>query len=153
MKIRIEIDEFADEDEVIIKCRELNNNIKKIQQSIMQYSTSVNLNFFKDNTEYYIPISSVLFFEASEREITAHTADDLYRIKNKLYELEKILPCNFVRVSKSAILNIDHIYSVEKNITSASLVKFNKSHKQLYVSRNYYKNLKQRLDERRTYET
>ena len=153
MKIRIEIDEFADEDEVIIKCRELNNNIKKIQQSIMQYSTSVNLNFFKDNTEYYIPISSVLFFEASEREITAHTADDLYRIKNKLYELEKILPCNFVRVSKSAILNIDHIYSLEKNITSASLVKFNKSHKQLYVSRNYYKNLKQRLDERRTYET
>ena len=153
MKIRIEIDEFADEDEVIIKCRELNNNIKKIQQSIMQYSTSVNLNFFKDNTEYYIPISSVLFFEASEREITAHTADDLYRIKNKLYELEKILPFNFVRVSKSAILNIDHIYSLEKNITSASLVKFNKSHKQLYVSRNYYKNLKQRLDERRTYET
>ena len=153
MKIRIEIDENAHEDEVIIRCKELNENVKKVQQAIKQYSVKTNLVFMKENTEYFIPLSCVLFFETAEKGIEAHTADDLYTIKNKLYELEKILPANFVRASKSSILNIDHIYSIEKNITSASLVRFNGSHKQLYVSRNYYKALKQRLNERRNYET
>lgn len=67
----------------------------------------------------------------------------------KLFELEEILPRKFVRVSKSAIVNVKHIYSVERNITSASLISFAGTHKQLYASRNYYKLLKLRLGERR----
>lgn len=67
----------------------------------------------------------------------------------KLFELEEILPRKFVRVSKSAIVNVKHIYSVERNITSASLICFAGTHKQLYASRSYYKLLKLRLGERR----
>ena len=32
------------------------------------------------------------------------------------YELEDILPSNFTRVSKSSIANINHIYSIDKNL-------------------------------------
>ena len=38
---------------------------------------------------------------------------------------------------------------VERNITSASLISFAGTHKQLYASRSYYKLLKLRLGERR----
>jgi len=69
-----------------------------------------------------------------------------------LYELEEMLPNNFVRVSKSTILNVNQIYSINRNLTSSSLVQFYKSYKQVYVSRNYNKILKQRLEERRNYE-
>ena len=60
-----------------------------------------------------------------------------------------MLPRYFMRVSKSAILNLNMVYSVEKNITASSLVRFRGSTKIVYVSRIYYKAMKQRLDERR----
>lgn len=148
MKIRIEIDETVQEDEVIVKCRELNDNVRRIQQAVSEISDRNEIEFFKDGAEYFLPVESVLFFETAGNLIDAHTADDVFQVKAKLYELENILPGYFVRVSKSTILNIRHIYSIEKNITSSSLVRFSKTHKQVYVSRNYYKFLKQRLSER-----
>lgn len=152
MKIKIELNPDIAENEVIIKCKHLDNTINKIQQSIMQVSQKVNLTFYKNNIEYYLPIESILFFETSDNYINAHTIDDVYKSKRKLYELEEMLSYNFIRVSKSTILNIEHIYSIDRNITSSSIVEFRKTHKKVYVSRNYYKSLKQRLDERRNYE-
>ena len=133
MKIQIEFNPNIEEEIVTIQCKELNNKIQKIQQSIMQVSNETNIVFYKDNVEYYIPIDNTLFFETSTNHIEAHTIDNVYKIKNKLYELEEILPNNFVRISKSTIINVNHIYSIERNLTSSSLVKFNKTHKQVYV--------------------
>lgn len=153
MKVRIEIDRTIDEDELIIRCGELNGNIRKIQQYVLDMSKQSNISFYKDNVEYFLRLGSVLFFETSDKGVNAHTADNVFQTKQKLYELEEILPSDFVRVSKSTILNITHIFSIQKSITSASTVEFNNTHKQVYVSRSYYKLLKQRLDERRNYET
>lgn len=152
MKIRIEIKEDLEEDEVIIRCKELNKTIQKIQQSISENTSLPKLIFYKDEIEYYLPLNEILFFETAENALEAHTEKDIYKIKYRLYELEEILPNNFVRISKSAILNVNQVYSIERNITSSSIVKFYKSHKQVYVSRNYFKELKQRLEERRNYE-
>ncbi|MEG0578156.1 MAG: LytTR family DNA-binding domain-containing protein, partial [Bacilli bacterium] len=69
---------------------------------------------------------------------SAHTIDNAYQVKYKLYELEEILTNNFMRVSKSTIVNIDYIYSIERNITSSSIVEFQNTHKKVYVSRYYY---------------
>lgn len=54
-----------------------------------------------------------------------------------------------MRVSKSTILNINHIYSITRNLTSSSIVEFQNTHKQVYVSRHYYKPLKFKLLEKR----
>ena len=149
MRVRIEIDSNIEEDEVIIKCKELTKSIQKIEETIQQENQIINFTFYKDNIEYYIPLNTILFFEASENEINAHTSNEIYKVKYKLYELEEILPINFIRVSKSTILNVDYIFSIEKNLTASSIVQFNKTHKQVYVSRNYYKKLKERINERR----
>ncbi len=149
MKVRIEIDSNIEEDEIIIKCKELTKSIQKIEETIQQENQIINFTFYKDNTEYYIPLNSILFFETSGNEINAHTSNEIYKVKYKLYELEEILPINFIRVSKLTILNVDHIFSIEKNLTASSIVQFNKTHKQVYVSRNYYKKLKERINERR----
>jgi len=42
--------------------------------------------------------------------------------------------------------------TINRNLASASLIQFYKSHKQVYVSRRYYKNLSERLTERSYYE-
>ncbi len=150
MRIRIEIDEKIKEDEIIIKCSQLNNEINKIQSLLNEIiSKKNNMVFYKDNIEYFISLEEILFFETEANNVFAHSVDNVYKVKYKLYELEETLPDNFMRVSKSTILNVDYIYSITKNITASSIVEFQHTHKTVYVSRNYYKPLKFKLVEKR----
>jgi DNA-binding LytR/AlgR family response regulator len=97
-------------------------------------------------------VEDVLFFETEGERIYAHTTNDSYIVKYRLYELENILHRHFVRVAKSAIVNIRQIYSINRNLTTSSLISFFDSHKSIYVSRSYYLQLRKRLDERGNYE-
>lgn len=106
--------------------------------------------FYKGQVEYYLSLDDILFFETSDHHIHAHTKNDMYQIKYKLYELEEMLPGNFMRISKSTILNVKKIYAIHKTISSPCLIEFEDTHKQVYVSRHYYKPLKIRLEEKRS---
>jgi DNA-binding LytR/AlgR family response regulator len=105
--------------------------------------------FFQGEKEYYFSLDEILFFETEEGRINAHTKNDVFQVKYRLYELEEMLPSTFVRVAKSTIVNIRYIRSITKSLASASELEFVGSHKVVYVSRNYYKALKHKLEERR----
>lgn len=153
MKIRIELVNDLDEDEVLIRCAHVDDTIQKIHQYILEQSSlSPKIIFYKENQEFYFPLENVLFFVTEGEHIYAHTHSDAYLIKYRLYELEKVLPRNFVRAAKSTIINIMQVYSITRNLTASSLVQFSDSHKQVYVSRYYYQELRRRLNERSTYE-
>lgn len=150
MKLNIEFDTSLTENEIIIRCASLNDEVHKLQEKISDIALgSQKFICYQNDTEYYIPLDDILFFESETGSIRAHTADKVYLTKLKLYELEEMLPGAFMRVSKSTILNTNHIYSITKNLTSASVVEFNGTHKQVYVSRHYYKPLKFKLEEKR----
>ena len=152
MKIRIEIDDTSEE-EVIIKCHKMSDRINNIQRLINEAEAkNKKLIFYKDNVECYLDLEDILFFETDDLVVSAHTAKDSFQIKYKLYELEELLPNNFIRVSKSTILNINHIYSINRNITSSSVVEFSNTYKKVYVSRLYYKLLKEKMEGRNLYE-
>ena len=150
MKIRIEVDNKINENEVIIKCSELSEEINNIQIMLDDMlSNKKRIAFYRDDIEYYLPLEEILFFQTEGNGICAYTIDNIYNVKYKLYELEEFLPGYFMRVSKSTILNTNHIYSIKHSITSASTVEFQNTHKQVYVSRYYYKPLKIKLLEKR----
>ena len=79
----------------------------------------------------------------------AHTAERMYEAQYRLYELEEMLPRYFMRISKSTIVNLNQIYSVTRNLTASSVVEFFESSKKVYVSRNYYKMMIDRMGEKR----
>ena len=150
MKIKIEIEESLDEDEVLVRCRGLTAEVLAIQKAVSEAAGATQrLVSYKGNVEYYLMLDEILFFETDEKGISAHTRSDVYQIKYKLYELEDILPGFFMRVAKSAILNTNHIYSINRNLTASSVVAFTDTHKQVYVSRYYYKPLISKLEEKR----
>lgn len=150
MKILIELDNKIKENEIIIRCSELNEDVKNIQVMLDDMlSCKKQITFYKGDTEYYLSFKEILFFETEENGICAHTIDNIYNVKYKLYELEEFLPGYFMRVSKSTILNTNHIYSITRSISSSSKVEFQNTHKQVYVSRYYYKPLKIKLLEKR----
>ncbi|MGL5151606.1 MAG: LytTR family DNA-binding domain-containing protein [Clostridium sp.] len=150
MRIKIEADENIQYEEVIIRCKELNEDILKIQVALNELlSQKTQIAFYKEEKEFYFSLDKIIFFESEGEIINGHAKEDVYEVKYKLYELEEILPKSFIRVSKSTILNVKYIYSITKNITSSSLVEFSGTHKKVYVSRRYFKVLKEKLLERR----
>lgn len=152
MKINIEVDASLTESEVLIRCPSLNEEIQMLQEALNNAAhCPKKLACFQNNKEYYIPLEHILFFETESGRMHAHTASDVFITKLKLYELEELLPGSFVRISKSAILNTNHVYSITKNLTASSVVEFAGTHKQVYVSRHYYKPLKFKLEEKRNY--
>lgn len=150
MKIRIEIDENLTEEELVIRCPDLSEEVWKLQRAAQEISQGAGrFAFYQGETEYYLPLSEILFFVTDGGTICAHTARDVYQVHYRLYELEELLPGHFLRVSKSAILNTSLVYSIDRDLTASSTVRFLGSHKQIYVSRRYFKPLRDKLAEER----
>lgn len=150
MRVKIEIEEGLAEEEVVIRCGGLNDSVISVQNFISKLNGGKRcLSLTGGETEYFIPFEDIYFFETEGKEIRAHTADKIFICGYKLYELEELLPGSFMRVSKSAIINLDHVYSVTRNLTASSAVEFAGSCKQAYVSRAYYKAMTERLKARK----
>ena len=149
LKIRIEMSEGVQE-EVVIRCREITPEIIRLQQLLSgDFDRSNQFLLYKGDTEYYLNVNDIIFFETEGNAVMAHTRDDVYETRRKLYELEELLGGRFQRISKSAIVNVDKVYSIKRNVTSSSAIEFQGTHKQIYVSRAYIKVLKERLEEKR----
>ncbi len=150
MKVKIEIEDGLPEDEVVIRCAHLNDEIVSLQNYIAgQNNANRHLPLRNGETDYYIPVNEIYFFETEGREVRAHTADRIFVCPYKLYELEDLLPGGFMRISKSSIVNLDYIYSITRNLSASSIVEFSGSNKRALVSRAYYKALVERLHERK----
>lgn len=150
MKIKIEIDDGLSEEEIVIRCKSLSDDVISIQKRITDaVNLRMQLEVTKGEKEYYLTIDEILFFETDSSGVIVHTATQLYETKHRLYELEELLPGSFIRVSKSAILNSAKVRAIHKNITGASEVEFMGSGKKVFVSRNYFKLLMAKLEEKR----
>lgn len=150
MKIRIEIQDDLSENEIIIRCAHIDESVLKLQNLLHDFNDSMkNLVLTNGDTEFFVPPEKILFFETDGKIVMAHTADKMYETQNRLYELEEILPGYFMRISKSTIVNLNQIYSITRNLTASSIVEFSDSIKKVYVSRNYYKALIERMNEKR----
>ncbi len=149
MKIRMEIDPDAPE-EIVVRCKALTSDIMKLEQLLSkEINQSGQMILYQNDTEYYIDTKQILFFETEGTQVLAHTEKEIFETRKKLYELEDILGGTFLRISKSAIVNLDKIYSIRRNLTASSEISFRGTHKQIYVSRSYYKVLKEKLEEKR----
>ena len=150
MKVKIEIAEGLEEEEVIIRCGTLNDSVISLQNYLSKQNDGKRcLTLTDGETDFFIPVGDICFFETQGREIRAHTGDKIFVCGYKLYELEELLPGSFMRVSKSTIVNLDRVYSVTRNLTASSVVEFTESRKQAFVSRSYYKAMTERLRARR----
>jgi DNA-binding LytR/AlgR family response regulator len=93
-----------------------------------------------------IPLGQIHYFEARGNYVFCITANQEYRVKEKLYELEAKLPQNrFIRVGKSYIVNIHNVKEIIPWFGRRLVLKFVDSKKEIEVSKNYVKNVKEFL--------
>ena len=149
MKIRLDISSEYQEKEVIIRANKKDEEVAEILCNLQEIDTKLhNINGYLDNTVYSLSTQDILFFETNDRNVYAHTKDNAFLIHSRLYELEENLPDNFLRDSKSSILNVDEVKSLTQSVMG-NLIQFRDSYKQIYVSRRFLKKLKLKLNQRK----
>lgn len=149
MKVRVEQDTSLTEPELVIRTPTKTPAIEQLQATLAkQLEHQQVITVWRHDTQLYLPVNDILFFESADRHIIAHTATDMYTTHQHLYELEQSLPKQFIRISKSAIVNVFPIRSITRSI-STYLVAFQDTNKQVYASRRYYKLLKTHLEKMR----
>jgi len=147
VKLHIEVRDGLPEPEVVVRCARVDGAVQKLQEYILGLSAP-RLTFYKGAQEFYFPPERVLFFETDGEQVYAHTASDAFLVKRRLYELEALLPHAFTRAAKGTVVNTARIFAIERNMAASSRVRFAATHKHVYVSRHYYKTLKEKMNER-----
>jgi len=149
VKIKLDISPQYSEKEIIVRAAKNDDEVKAILSSIKDVDSRFShLNGYIGETTYSLELKEILFFETNDRNVYAHTINNAFLIHYRLYELEENLPSNFLRVSKSSILNVDEILSLSRSVTG-NLVQFKNTYKKIYVSRRFLKELKIALDQRK----
>lgn len=89
----------------------------------------------------------MLYFETVEERVFAYTAAELYTVRLRLYEIEeRYRRLNFVRCSKSVIVNLMQVESFRPALDSRLLARM-KNGEDIVISRMYAREIKRRLME------
>jgi DNA-binding LytR/AlgR family response regulator len=100
----------------------------------------------RENRIELVPIRQILYFETLGAGVRCYTASGAGDVRERLYELEVRLPAaRFIRVSKSALANLGAVREVHPWFGRRLLLRFGVPDRQVEVSKNYVRILKDRL--------
>lgn len=139
--MNIQIVEHNENDmQIIIKCKKVDNEIIRLKSYIELFDNRLSAK--KEDEMFLINSSEVLYFEAVDHRTFLYTDDDVMEINQRLYELEHILSSkDFVRISKSQIVNINKILSLKPELNRTILATMCNNEK-LSISRKYVKTIR-----------
>lgn len=145
MKIEIKIDKEYNEPKVIIYTNEVNNEINKIIDGISSINNKI-LKVYKNQKMYILQQNEIEAIYTENGKILVRSNDEIYDIKNRLYELELLLDKKkFLRISNSEIINFNKVKNLDFKIIGTLIINFKSGHK-AYASRRYIPKIKEFLD-------
>lgn len=143
MKITITDRADGEEDEIIIRCRQVDEQLLKLIYAIK--AGSEKLTAMQDAQIVQVAPAEIYYFEAVDNRVFLYLEKEVYETKFKLYELEKRFQgTDFLRVSKSAIINLAQV----KSLSPAFNGRFEacmKNGERIMISRQYVPSLKEKL--------
>ena len=144
MKLIIDQSPDTEDVEIHIKCGLIDEELEKLISQIRLYSFSVTAK--KGDKIYNLRLGDVCYFESVDNRTFIYTADAVYDCSLRLYELEsQLTKTNFVRVSKSCILNLMVLKSVRALLNGRMEAELENGER-LIISRHYVDSIKQKLE-------
>lgn len=142
MKITIEVPKPGEEDEIIVRCADLDERLLKMIQALR---TDDKLTGYLEDKIVKLSLKEIYYFEAVDNKVFAYTAKETYEIHKKLYEIEQEFEyTDFLRVSKSVIVNVSKIAYVKPIFNGRFEAKL-KNDEKIIVSRQYVSELKKKI--------
>ena len=136
----------ATEPEIVdIRYHQLNDQVREI--ALFVRSLQGSLHGTHDGERYEIPISEVYYAEAVDNRVFLYTAQRVFEVRQRLYELERGLTArHFLRISKSTIVNLMKVDSIKPALNGRFLIRLHNG-EDVIVSRKYVPALKAALEE------
>nr|WP_114297924.1 LytTR family DNA-binding domain-containing protein [Anaerobacterium chartisolvens] len=142
MKIVIEELEDGEEDQIIIKCREMSDELLHMLAMLKSQGA---VTAYDGNEIHRVQPKEIYYIEVVDNKTFLYCEDKVLDSKQKLYELESCLSnSDFLRVSKSVLLNLSKIKSLSPALSGrfeATLV----NNEKIIISRQYVCDLKKML--------
>lgn len=143
MEVKVEYDSGLKDDEICIRispnCVNQENIIQILSDEVIDITGKI------DEKIYLLSVDQIESFYTLGQNIFASSQGNEYKIKEKLYEIEKRYENkNFMRISKSTIVNIKMIDYISPSINRQLMFKMVSGEK-LYSSRSYNSKIKERI--------
>ena len=143
MKITVEEKDSQRELEVIIRCKEVDNEVVELLGRLK--SGKKVLSATDDKGIYRISLDEIFYFETVDNRSYIYGQNKVYESKLKLYEFEELVQgTNFFRTSKSIVLNSDKIIYIKAALSGRFEAHLENGEK-VMVSRQFVPDLKKAL--------
>ena len=150
VKINTSISNEYDDIQITIKAPSLDKKTQMIIDAISNITNDSNqITGELDNNIYILSINDIICFYSDEKYNYCQTLENNYRIRSTLYELEeKLNKTNWIRISNSCIVNLNHIKCFDIG-TVGSIVVVLKNGSKKDVSKRKIKEIMNLLKDRR----
>lgn len=145
MKFKLIIDKEKDE-EIIATVHERSPLTDQIEQLVMQHAGTDRIAAYNEDDMKmlaFADIECITILEGKTYAIDSY--NKRYRLKQRLYELEEMLPSSFIRINKSALANENRLERFTASFSGAVDAVFKCGHTE-YVSRRCFAEIKRRFD-------
>lgn len=143
MKITIEALADGAEEEIIIRINTMDSDIINLIYAVKAGRNRITA--FYENEIVQLDSKEVYYFESVDNKVYACCEKKVFEIKQKLYELEEIYKqTNFVRISKSMIVNISKVSKIVP-MFNGRLEGVLCNGEKVIITRQYVANLKKKL--------
>ena len=145
MKITIVTPAPGDEDEIIIRMAELDDEVLKTIRRLKDGAGKDTLAVYADDSIRMVPTKEIYYFDATDNHVFAYTKDKCFDTRKKLFEIEELLAGSaFLRISKNAVVNIKCIEHLSPEFNGRFIARL-KNGEDIIISRGYVPDLKKKL--------
>lgn len=143
MKITIETPRPGEEDEIIVRCAALDEQLMKLIYALKMRQDKIT-GYVEDKIVKLEP-KEIFYFESVDNKVFAYTDKGVYEVRRKLYEIEEdFTHMDFLRISKSSIVNVAKIAYLRPIFNGRFEAKL-KNDEKIIISRQYIVDLKKKL--------
>ena len=145
MKFTLNVDKTCEE-EITATVHAPSELTERIEALVMEYMGRDKLPVYTEDEMKMLPIAQIECITVIDGKTWAiDTSGKRYRLKGRLYEVESLLPSNFIRINKSALANTARLDRFAVCFTGAVDAVFQSGYRE-YVSRRCFADIKRRYD-------
>lgn len=145
MKVNLFVSRDIEEPYADIHTNELTDNVTRAV-SILENEESSDIVAVKKGSDIaLLEFSEIYMFRVEDKQVKVYTQNSEYLIKKPLYQVEEGLSSDFVRISKTTIVNFKKIQRVAPSLKGMMFIELKNGLKD-NISRKYLPDFKNALD-------
>ena len=144
MKFKLIVDKDKDE-EVVVTAHEPSAFTQRIESMVLEYTGGHEITAYREDTLIRLRFDRIECITVIEGKTYAIADGSQYRLKQRLYELETIVPSSFIRINKSTLANEAQLERFVATYSGGVNARFVSGYEE-YVSRRCFAAIKRRYN-------